>query len=495
MSNRIERRNRWVSAVTLAACASAAACADTEIQGFILEEDLNAPELMVGLARGTNSEFADVYLASVIQYALDSATDAITNDGTAAATEMILTLSDYRSRPGSGMWSQTHEAVWASIFTRNRMRNVFTPQEFESSPLVSRVMSYGGHAERILGETFCELIYNYGLEGGIFLSEEGSTSPYDPSRTVPNDSAFKRAIAMFEIALDHAQKAVAANVPAPEGDPIFSPAHLVNAAHAGLAQSYANLGNWSRAVEYARLVPDNYADVVLMHPEVDGGNEIADLFYENDDMSMYRTPAALLWPTDPRVALAKCGDWRAANLDNNASIPPSTAFINMSVACGNIAGEFRSESNRYPLWISKKYPDDGADVEVASGAEMRLIEAEAALRAGNLAEFTVQINRARAARGVTPAITEPAAAGALEYPNAQDDAWSILDRERYLELLLEARRFWDMRRWDHPFWTGNHVLLPRLNGLIPAGGRMKCYPLPDLECDTNASLACPVLTG
>ncbi|MGH7501034.1 MAG: RagB/SusD family nutrient uptake outer membrane protein [Longimicrobiales bacterium] len=484
------RMFRFVAALMLVAAPVLAACADTEIQGVILDEDVNLPELMIGLARGTNSEFGDIFLASGAQDFLDSPTDGLTNDDT-SLEQTDLTVADFRERPGSGIWAQTQEAVWAVHFTDRRISEVLPADEYETSPLVARNHVYGGHAERILGENFCEVVYNYGKDGGIFL---GSPGPYDASRAVASDSAFKRAIYMFERSLQFAEAGVAADVAPPESDPLFDPSRLVVASHAGLAQVYANLGDWDQATQHARLVPDNFADVAAMHEEADGGNWMADEFFEDDDASIYRSPAALLWPDDPRVALAKCGDWRGANLDDSPSVPPSSAFINMSDECGHLGGEFRSETNRYPLWISLKYEDDNADVEVASGAEMRLIEAEAALRAGNLAEFTAQINRARAARGVDP-ISEPAAAGALEYPNAEDDGWSILDRERYLELFLEARRLWDLRRWDHPFLTGNHVLLPRHASEIGPGGRMKCFPIPEQECDTNNSISCPVLSG
>jgi starch-binding outer membrane protein, SusD/RagB family len=466
-------------------------CADTEIQGVVLNDDLNTPELMVGLVRGTNSEFGDIFLASDYIWTMDGATDGFTNDGTTAA-EVRLTVGDFNNRPQASLWAQSHEAVWAALFTDIRLKDVLPAEDYMSSPLAARVFVYGGQAERILGENFCELIYNYGKDGGILLGKEPS-AVYNPRVTVPRDSAFKRAIYMYETALKFATAGVAANRTPVDGDPLFDPARLVIAANAGLAQAYLDLGDYTKAVEFARKVPDNFADLALMDGEVDGGNNTADFFFANDDMSLYRSPAGTIYASDPRVALRKCGDWRSANLDNSSSTPPSSAFTNLSSSCGN-AGEFRSESNRYPLWISAKYPDDDADIEIASGAEMRLIEAEAALRAGNLTEFTTQINRARAARGVGP-ITAPTSAGSLEYPNAQNDGWSILDRERYLELFLEGRRLWDLERWDHPFITNNVVLLPRLQASLPPGGRRSCLPIPQQECTTNSGISCPVLSG
>ena len=484
----MNRYRSALGALLVIAAPLVAGCADTEIQGVVLNEDLNTPELMVGLARGTNSEFADIFLSDSWKNTL-SPTDGLLNDGT-AVTEIAWAVGNFAQRPNQALWGQMHEAVWSVFFTDDRMKQVLTPEEYASSPLLARNYVYGGAAERYLGEHFCELIYNYGKDGGVLLEKSGSI--YNAGNIVPRDSAFKRAVYMYENALRLAEAAVAAGQAAPESDPLFDPARLVHAANAGLAQSYLNLGDYQRAAEFAARVPDNFSDVVALHEEVDGGNDLADNFIGGDDFSIYRTPAALLWPTDPRVGLIKCGDWSGANRDNDAAVPPTSAFVNRSAQCGQTAGEYRSESNRYPLWISSKADDDQDDVEISSGAEMRLIQAEAALRAGNLAEFTTQVNRARAARGVAP-ITQPTTAGALEYPNAQNDAWSILDRERYLELFLEFGRFWDLQRWNHPFVTQNEVLVPRLVSQRPPSGRRPCFPIPATECQVNTKINCPTL--
>jgi hypothetical protein len=486
-------KQAWLPGLVLLAMAGTG-CADTEIQGVVLDEDLNTVPLMLPLARGVNSEFADVYLASQIQWLHDGSTDAILNDGTTSAEEDYA-IADYRERIHSSAWAQLHETVWAVFYADNRMREVLSAEDYATSNLLSRIYVYGGHAERMLGEMYCDLVYNYGKDGGVLL---GDQSIYDAGNLVPNDSAFKRAIWMYERALELAEAGVSAGVTAPAdetpGRPIFEADHLVTASHAGLAQAYANLGDWNNAVQHARMVPDGWADWSLMDSEVDGGNDMADFFFENDDMNMYRTPIAMKWFDDPRAQIVKCGDWAGPNLDDSPSTPPASAFINMSAACGVISGEYRSESNRYPLWITTKYEDDSADIEVASGAEMRLIEAEAALVQGNLGEFTAQVNRARAVYGATP-ISQPATAGAIEFPNAEDDAWSILDRERLLELFGEARRAWDLRRWEHPFVTDNHVLVPRHVEELGPQGRFICIPVPDQECDTNPLIDCPNLAS
>jgi len=112
-----------------------------------------------------------------------------------------------------------------------------------------------------------------------------------------------------------------------------------------------------------------------------------------------------------------------------------------------------------------------------------VIQAEAALLNGDLGEFTTQINRLRAIWDLDP-IAQPASAGALEYPNAYDDAWSILDGERMLTLWLEGRRLWDLHRWDHPFLDGGTVVWPG------EPRRDSCLPVPAGECRVNPNFTC-----
>jgi len=507
---------RGLGALALAAAVVLPGCAETEVQGLILDDDLVTEDLMIGLARGMQSEFEDPWVASNVFRLTESPTDAITNDDNGTGDELA-TVSDFRNRPGNAAWAQFQEASWAALFARQRYREVYSPQDFQTSPFAARNMLLGGYAERFLGETFCEMIYNYGLEGGILL--DGDNPPYDPSRLVPRDSAFKRSIAMIEIALEHAEAGIAAGVPVPEDDPVFDPQVIRTAAFGGLAQAYANLGDWTQAKQYAAMVPDDFADYAYASSTVDGGLDLGDTFRGGDDLSLYRTQGALLWEDDPRLALSKCGEWRPGfreafdddptvplyqRMDGTVSNAGTTWFFNRSSTCGHRGSEYRSENNRYPLYITLKI-DDSTNVEIVSGAEMRLIEAEAALLAGDLVEFTNQVNRARAVRGLDP-IDPPTTAGALEYPNAEDDAWSILDRERYLETFLEGKRFWDLSRWNHPFFTGDHVLLPRHQEFLSPVGRMDCQelghqtgtwglPIPDQECDTNPQINCPVIGG
>jgi hypothetical protein len=123
---------------------------------------------------------------------------------------------------------------------------------------------------------------------------------------------------------------------------------------------------------------------------------------------------------------------------------------------------------------------------------MRLIEAEAALLDDDLGTFIDRINDVREFYGLAD-LPEPATAGALEFPNAMDalaggdpaddDAWSILDRERYMTLWIEGRRLWDLWRWDHPFLAGGTLIG------VGANPRASCMRIPRIECTLNENLA------
>jgi hypothetical protein len=136
------------------------------------------------------------------------------------------------------------------------------------------------------------------------------------------------------------------------------------------------------------------------------------------------------------------------------------------------------------MYRQEKFDNYGSEMVQLSGKEARLIEAEYALMNNQFDEFADQINRVRALYDGLDDIDPPTSAGSLEYPNAFDDGWSILDAERYMALWLEARRLWDLHRWDHPFLDGGTVAWegePR---------RDSCMPVPAAECRVNPQFTC-----
>jgi len=97
---------------------------------------------------------------------------------------------------------------------------------------------------------------------------------------------------------------------------------------------------------------------------------------------------------------------------------------------------------------------------------MRLLQAEAALRKGDIASAYNFINQARANYKMTN----------LTPPTDLATAWQTLEFERGATVWLEARRLWDLRRWMAESGPAKNTFLT---------GRDKAVPVSLEEYQTN----------
>jgi hypothetical protein len=108
---------------------------------------------------------------------------------------------------------------------------------------------------------------------------------------------------------------------------------------------------------------------------------------------------------------------------------------------------------------------------------MRLIEAEAKLRANDLTGGLASINQVRANVSM-PALT---AANITE-------AWTLFKRERGIELWLEARRLGDLRRWKAANTPGALDPLESIGAASHLTKQDLCFPIGRSERQTNPNL-------
>ncbi len=407
--------------------------------GRILDEDLNTRELMPIVVSGASAEFNDV----VDNYAFTGA--RLTDD--LAGTGSYFTTGKFRrgvfdNEDSDFFWEQTHEAAWAAGEAWERLQGVLEGEAngFDGS---ARVFLLMGLAHRLLGENFCDVVYDIG--------------PLQP-----REAAFDSAV----VALN---QAVTIGMASGAND-------FVTAAHGGLAQAYVGLGQWSAATEAAARVPTDFEHKAIYHITANN-NEIWDESWRRAEVGVWATPVQAAFDGDPRASYTICGEWN----DPNRPPDPDLGVTPTGTCAGQGSGAHQGADGLTAHYRQDKYPEAGSDIPVVTGTEMRLIEAEAALLGGDLGTFTKMINEVRAFYGIEP-IEAPASAGALEFPNAQDDAWSILDRERYLTMWIEGRRLWDLHRWQHPFLNGGTLIGP---GATP---RISCMPIPELECTLNPEI-------
>ena len=203
-------------------------------------------------------------------------------------------------------------------------------------------------------------------------------------------------------------------------------------------------------------------------------------------------------PDDSRVQLLECQNFETLEGSEEEVFTDENVIDTNAEACDDPfeAGDSDIEVDGVPRWLDERFRERYHNVAAVRGTQMRLIEAEAALFNNDLGTFTQKINEIRAFHGAPP-IDPPATVGEMEYPNAMDDAMSILDAEALLEHWGELRRLAFLHNWEHPFITENHTLLPFYEDLLEAKGggfqRASCLPLVQNECNLNPAISCPVI--
>ena len=417
------RRGVWAPLVTLLfLTAGCSGLFDIENPGQTLDSDLNDPDMIPILITGLSADVSD--FMDDIPFDVARLTDELAGSGSYADTGYFRVGWAVQDEVNNN-WEQAHEAAWMAELHVHRILNDMgdlTGVDYED--YIARAFVLQGVAHRLLGENYCQVVY----------SDDGAYRNLQP-RTV----AFDSAVAAFTRALSYGSG---------EWD---------MAAHAGLASAYVGLDNWTQAATQAALVDDDFV-VNAYYDQSDNSNQVFVETHNRHEMSAYNTYAGSFSPTwDPRAPITNCE----------------------LGGCPNAVGA----DGVTPHWRQEKYPDWGTEIPILSGKEARLIEAEAALHDGDLTEFTTQINALRDIWELAP-IAEPAAEGDFEYPNAYNDAWSILDGERMLSLWIEGRRLWDLHRWDHPFLDGGTVVWPG------EPRRDSCMPVPSGECRVNPNFTC-----
>jgi hypothetical protein len=272
-------------------------------------------------------------------------------------------------------WNTLQRARWLADQAVQRARTVLGEAASARHPQTAQALVWRGYTYRVLGEAMCVSIIDRGAP----------TPPRD--NLVRAESSFTAAVAV----------ATAAGSTA-----------LVNAAYAGRAQARLHLGDWAGAVADAGRVPTDYRFQLPYFANVDeyGYNRT---MWSSSAESFYRAHST--W-----------GTWYAAYYD--ATRDPRVRY-ERSTQTG--AGAF-PPVGRVPWWPQLKYTARTAPITLASGREMRLVEAEGALRTGDVATAMVRLDAVRTAAG----------APTLDRPAGLTEAWALLKRERGIELWLEG---------------------------------------------------------
>jgi hypothetical protein len=345
-------------------------------------------------------------------------------------------------RSSSAYWVDAQQARFISETAIARFTEVSAPDE-----MLYQAHLWAGWTYRVMGEWWCD---------AVVTSQDGD--PLAPPGTFEEGTAtyFNRAVQNFTAALGYAATDAERH-----------------AALAGRAQAYVWLDQWGNAAADATLVPDDF--VFLM--EYDGLEQAyfntlawANAWTPYGSYTMHYTFFKEHYETtgDPRTVVYEDPDH--------------------PLGVGSLSGYGPVE------WSNQsKYPTRDDDQRLASGWEMRLIEAEAILAQGGAFGDAMTLINAVRTRNISDIDSDPLPAVAAA--NATE-AWTALKQERYIELWLEGRRLADERRWaedgtpgtldtpDWENWEGGGPLSP----IFLDNPRSYCLDIPESERDANPNV-------
>lgn len=348
----------------------------------------------------------------------------------------------FNSSGPNGEYNDSQQARWIAEEAIRR----FTELGNVDKAILFQAYNWAGYANRVLGENWCESV----IDGG----------PLEPG-----SKYFERAAGHFTNALANATTAAERN-----------------AAYAGRAQARVWLKDWAGASADAALVPDSYNFLLEMDVSVGGDTDNRNHLYFASNSSPYRSYTVRFTNMDQYYTTS--GDPRAAW--------KKYTLVTDTLCVGSLQG-----LGRVPCTKQNKYKSEDDDMRLASGREMRLIEAEALLVAGNIAGAMAKIN------GIRATITSDLGGTLAPWPvpATLPEAWTILKRERGIELWLEGRRMGDQRRWigtpgsdELPNFEARSTLFtqnPRGREAVegqPLGARLLCYNISDTERNTNPNI-------
>ena len=339
-------------------------------------------------------------------------------------------------------WSQA--ARWQAEDGVRRLRDVLGTG-FNTNPVAARLLMFVALTNRVLGENFCEAV----IDGGV---KEANSVYFDRAETAANEAiAVATAIGASADSTRFAALAVRAT------------ARLYKGNFAGAAADAALVANtFSLSAPYDETIQNI---IVQANDFAVGGSFRATSVWRSFFDNYYRTTG------DQRV-------WW-----------DSTFTATGAVAVGEIT--------TVRWYFPRKYiptrttTDRGQPIKLISGREMRLIQAEVFLRAGDFASAAPLINGLRTGVAVR---TGSAALSPWTITNVRE-GWNALRKERSIELWLEARTMGDLRRWiADGTYKSQFDITPAGTGINGSPDNVAdrirlCFPISRGERNTNANLS------
>lgn len=269
----------------------------------------------------------------------------------------------------------------------------------------AEVLSLSGFAYTLFGENWCS---------GVPFSDVDASGAFVYGDPIATDSMFNLAAARFNEALQIATTA--------------ADDRITNLARIGLGRALLNLGRYAEAAQAVAAVPTDFRYEVEHSANTARQNNGQWAFSNNQ------------------------GRWSVANNQGLNGLPFRDAFD-----AGDTRVPYllvgRGQDTQVPRYTQQKYPTNATNTPVATGVEARLIEAEAALQAGNVAGFLGIHNALRANTalygcpvGFAACVNRTTALPDLVDPGTLEGRVNVHFQERAYWLFQTSHRLGDLRR-------------------------------------------------
>jgi len=281
-------------------------------------------------------------------------------------------------------------------------------------------------------EAYTVLMFAEWYCSGIPLTAVPLVGPQVPTRGFTTEELYTKAIALFDSAM-----VVGADS-----------AQFVNLARVGKARALLALGQFATADTVVQSVPTNFVYTILTSP--------------SGSFSGYLT--------------TRVGGYRAQNHEGGSpmvwSADPRTGTMIITAAADSMvwaAKYFVTSSGTLDPTLTQV----GAPARLADGLEARLIQAEAALHAGNPSWLTILDTLRATCIGTAPCAPVPGLnttnlPTTLTDPGTSDTRLDLVMKERAMWLYMTAHREGDLRRLAHVYHRDATTLWPTGTYLNPA---------------------------
>jgi starch-binding outer membrane protein, SusD/RagB family len=396
-------RNVGLWSVALLLLFGISACdLDVPAPALIEDDDLLSPLAVNALVNGAHGDFAlataadigGVYLAGALL------TDELVHVGSYVGFRGVsngLVRDDYVE--ANSWWGQTSRARWVAENGITRIQTLLDDGDLEAdvaNAAIAELSLYAGLSNRVLGDHFDFAV----IDGG---------------------SAEARAV-FYERALGHFDRTIAL---------AGASSSLGLAAQGGKVQALVSLGRWADAMAISGAIPTAFRfEQVHSQNSAREENMIHWWAHDRNECSVWGTP------------------FEPLGLDISEGIEGDARIIYETFGAGG--------DDRRPFLRQKKYLR-ASNIGVVKGTEMRLLEAEYALRNGDPDGMVDLINEVRqnfnenilpGFQDRFPELLEYELVD-MEYAEVNtNNAWQVLMEEMGLELWLEGRRIAHLRRWQ-----------------------------------------------